>query len=128
MFTRREDAMRRMPEIGQLYGNFSMRVFDNKPDGSRELLFRVNKKNQITDDGRLVVLQLLFQDPAGTDIQQNPNYGQIWSLSVGSSSIPPNASQTGLLAPVWTDALVLGTELQYLPPTWQLLVHKEVAA
>jgi len=119
--------MKVMGDTLSLYGNLSMRVYEEGPDGEKKLKFRFSKKNQITDDGRLAVLQLLAQDAAGTAIQANPDYGQIWSLSVGDGTIPPAASQTGLVSPVWTGALdVLTGERAYVAGSFQIQVHKEV--
>jgi len=117
-----------MPHLldqGGLYGHFRMRVYDVAPDGSRTLRFRFAKKNQITNDGRLTVLGLLSQNALGTPVQANPKYGQIWSLSVGTSNIPPASSQSSLIASVWTSAL-LPAERLYNPGSYQLNIHKEV--
>lgn len=121
--------MRDISDTLSLYGNLSMRVYDVDPNGEKKLLFRFSKKNQITDDGRLTVLQLLAQAPSppGTTLQGNPAYGQIWSLSVGSGIIPPAASQTGLVAPVWTGALNIALgERVYNAGSFQINVHKTV--
>jgi hypothetical protein len=115
-------------DSGKLYGNLSVRVYDVKPDGSRELLWRVAKKNQITDRGRLNVLQLLAQDAAGLPVQVDPLKGQIWSLGVGDSTIPPSSVQTGLISPVWNGALTIPTERAYVPALYELQISKEVAA
>jgi hypothetical protein len=112
---------------GGLYGHFYMRVYDVALDGSKTLRFRFAKKNQITNNGRLTVLGLLSQVALGTPVQAHPEYGQIWSLSVGDSNIPPASSQTSLVSPVWTGALdvALG-ERAYNPGSYQLNIHKEV--
>ena len=110
----------------KLYGDFCMRVYDVAPDGTRTLRFRFARKNQITNDGRLTVLSLLAQDPAGTPVQINPEYGQIWSISIGDGgSIPPAASQVGLTSEVWTAALSTA-ERVYNPGTFQLNIQKTV--
>lgn len=110
-----------------LYGDFYMRVYDVAPDGTKKLRFRLAKKNQITDDGRLVVLGLLSQIAVGgTEVQKHPEYGQIWSLSIGDGTVPPSSSQHALVSPVWTgDVMGLG-ERVYNAGAFQLNIHKEV--
>jgi len=122
------ERVKTMPHFcdqGGLYGHFRMRVYDVAPDGNRTLRFRFAKKNQITNDGRLTVLGLLSQVAGGAGVRGNPEYGQIWSLSVGDSSIPPASSQTNLISHVWTDAL-LPAERLYTPGSYQLNIHKAV--
>jgi hypothetical protein len=120
--------MTKMQDGLKLYGDFFMRVYDVAPNGTRYLRFRFAKKNQITDDGRLVVLGLLSQVAlGGTEIQMNPEYGQIWSLSVGDGVIPPSSSQHALVSPVWTGALDIALgERAYNPAVFQLNIQKEV--
>lgn len=112
----------------QLYGDFYMKVYEHAPDGTKQLKFRFAKKNQITNDGRLVVLRLLSQVAGGEVEQEYPEYGQIWSLSVGDSSLPPAATQTGLISPVWTGQLTIPAERIYNEGLFQLNIHKEVPA
>lgn len=111
-----------------LYGDFFLQVFDHHEDGSKSLRFRYARKNQITNDGRLVLLQLLSQVAGGSAVQAQPELGQIWSLSIGDGVIPPHAAQTSLISPVWTGQLIVASgERSYVPGLFQVLVHKEVS-
>jgi len=119
--------MRQISSIGRLYGNLKVMVYDNV-GGKKKLLFRIQKRNQIVDDGRLINLELLAQLPSGSTPQANPEWNQIWSLGVGESSVPAAASQTGLISPVWNDALVIPAEREYVPGLYEIVVLKEVPA
>lgn len=115
-------------ESAMLYGNFGLRVYDVKPDGSRELLWRISKKNQITNVGREVVLQLLAQATGGDPVQDAPEKGQIWSLGIGESSVAPAAAQTTLFSPIWNVALAIPAERAYVPVLYEVQISKEIPA
>ena len=112
-----------------LYGNFGFQAYDvNK----KRMVLACRKKNQITNAGREALLELLFQDPAGTVPQQNPNYNQIWSLSIGTGTLPPTLADTQLVSPVYTSALnFAGGELVksvLAPTTYELVISKTIPA
>lgn len=113
------------PDVIQLYGILTVTAFDTK-DGR---LFRHTKKNQVTDLGREVVLGLLLQDPAGDVYQQNPEYNQIWSLSVGDGTTPPSRDDTGLDNLLWTSVIARATDYTITySPQWEIKISKVVPA
>lgn len=116
---------RNLDDSSQLYGRFGMRVYDVK-SGQKKLVLQITKKNQITGDGRLVVLELLRQTLL-TVPQQFPNYNQLWSLSAGESNIPAAITDTGLYTPVWTSAFVNDAEIYVQTiPSLEIVVSKEM--
>lgn len=112
-----------------LYGRMTVTVYD---EGVK--VYRCVKMNQITDKGRESVLELLAQilpaaiPPAVGIPQANPTYNKIWSLSVGEDPTPPASTQIALLSPVWTSALDIPAERQYIPSLFEIYVHKEIPA
>jgi hypothetical protein len=104
-----------------LYGRFGMTVYDVK-SGQPRVLRRIQKKNQIVNDGREVMLQLLGQ--LGTGIL--PVENQVWSLSAGTGGVPPIITDTQLYFPVWTGAFTpLEVAVVALPPsTFEVQVTK----
>lgn len=84
-----------------LYGRFGMTVYEVK-DGQTRVLRRIQKKNQIVNNGREAMLLLLGQ--LGTAVP--PNESQIWSLSAGTGGIPPQITDIGLATAVWTSVFV----------------------
>jgi len=88
-----------------LFGDFSVSAYRNVGDVKKRI-YRVQKRNQITNDGRNVVLDLLSQmptdPPEGSATQQHPEYCQLWSLSVGQGTTPPTIVDSELEDPVWT--------------------------
>ena len=102
-------------ESSKLYGRMTVTVFDK---GVRQ--YSCTKMNQITDDGRKNVLQLLAW-------QSHPEYRQIWSLSVGDGTTPPAASQQDLIDPLLSLQLS-SSELTYVDALYELHVHKEIEA
>jgi hypothetical protein len=118
-----------------LYGIMTVSVYDVKR-GKKERVLRLTKKNQITDKGREVVLELLAQTtsipvppgPFGTDTQQHPEYNNLWSLSIGTSGVPPTLGDTGLGAVVWTDKFIIPAERQVNLGGFEINISKEVPA
>ena len=92
-------------ELPTLFGDFSVSVFRHIGDVKKRI-YRVQKRNQITNDGRNVMLDLLSQmptdPPEGSDTQQHPEYNQLWSLSVGQGTTLPTIVDSELEDPVWT--------------------------
>lgn len=120
---------------GMLYGHLTVTVYDVK--NGKKKLFRITKKNQITNKGREVVLALLAQDPlSAIPYQANPEYNQIWSLGIGTGSAPADVTDTTLYSEVLppTGRMVLTTaEREYViipgsPGTYEIQIHKELPA
>lgn len=118
-------------DFGQLYGHLTMRVYDVKR-GKRELLYKVTKRNQITNLGRKVLLEALAGEvgqaevPYATDVERQ-TWNTIWSLSVGTGSTPAAASQTQLDTPVWTVELS-PAERVYTSSLYEVNIIKEIPA
>ena len=111
-----------------LYGEMTVTVYDVKR-GKTVQLYRIVKKNQITNIGRQIVLELLTQYSAGSIYQQNPEYNNIWSLSVGTDSTPPTLGDTGLGAAVWSGEFSLGAGERALDlVNFEVNITKEVPA
>lgn len=115
--------------LGKLYGRLLVSAYDVL---TGERVYRVQKRNQITNHGRIVVLDLLAQlpsvDPDDYEPQRHPEWNQIWSLSVGSSTIPAAASQTTLVTPVLTVQLEIPAERAKVDANFEIQVSAEVAA
>jgi hypothetical protein len=113
---------------GKLYGRLMVSAYD-AVTGKR--VYRVSKQNQITDEGRLVVLDLLAQTTggSGTPTQENPAYNQIWSLSVGSSSVPADATQTALFEPVTEATIAMPDDIvrDVIAANFEILITAEIA-
>jgi len=126
-FKRMHDKAGQIKASMGLYGVFGARFFDAR---TQKTIFKCEKRNQITNEGREAVLELLFHDPAGTEQQQNPEYNQLWSLSLGAGTLPPTVADTGLISPVYTSAInITGGELTKvtLPPTtYELVLNKTI--
>lgn len=116
-----------------LFGHLTVIAYNVLKSGKREKLFRLSKRNQITNDGREILLECLASitiptpDPGPLG---HPEWNQIWSLSAGTDATPAMSTQTGLLAPVWTGQLTLppspGTERIYNPALFDINVIKEL--
>jgi len=115
--------------LGKLYGRLAVSAYD-VITGKR--VYHVQKRNQITNAGRIVVLDLLAQlpevDPDDYEPQRHPEWNQIWSLSVGSDSTPAAASQTTLVAPLLTIQLEIPVERAKVDANFEIQVVAEVAA
>ena len=117
-------------ELMQLFGHLTVTAYNVNPkSGSRERLFRISKRNQITNDGRICNLEMLAQlNPTGafpTPIY-NPYWNQIWSLGVGIDGTPAMSTQSALLSPVWNGQLIIPTERVYNPALFDINVLKEL--
>ena len=114
-----------------LYGIMTVSVYDVKR-GKKERILRLVKRNQITNDGRKVVLELLGQlavVDGGTITQEHPEYNNLWSFSIGTSCTPPTLGDTALGAPVWTSKLTpLAVERQVDLTNFEINITKDVAA
>jgi hypothetical protein len=115
-----------------LYGHLTITVYDVK-SGKKKRLFRIAKKNQITNGGREVVVALLAQDAGGTILQANPEYNQIWSLAVGTNSTPPSIGDISLysevLPPGGRMVLTIPAEREFVivpPSIFEVHIHKEL--
>lgn len=86
-----------------LYGNFGFRVYDNA-SGVDKLVLRVCKKNQITNQGREGLLELMNNLDSDYTID---------SFSVGTDATPPTILDTdATMGPtiVWSSSLTAGVE------------------
>jgi len=87
----------------KLYGQMAVAAYDVK-NGILQRIFRYENRNQITDDGRDIVIGLLAQATSveGGDLfQQNPIYNRIHSLGVGDDPTPPTSADTDLHSQLW---------------------------
>ena len=84
-----------------LFGEFLMRVYDHS-GGTKRLVRRWWRKNQITNEGRVALLTLMcpYGVPSGQEINQ------IWSFAVGTNNTPPTVDDTvATMTAVWTSQL-----------------------
>jgi len=109
----------------KLYGVLSVSAYDTV---SGKRVYHSVKKNQVTNNGRIVVLDLLAQVPLGTPAQANPNYNQIWSISIGDSPIPAAATDTALYSPTHTQALVIASERVKVEEAFEIRITAEIPA
>jgi len=115
-----------------LRGDFGMQVFDVSSGTPRRTL-RIQKKNQITNDGRTALLNLMgigdSAAPVWTDVQRDK---RIWSLSVGTNATPPVVTDTlATMTAVWNDSFTFPTECQIVatpPNTYYLSISKTLPA
>lgn len=117
-----------MKSSGTLYGHLTVTVYEVK-NGRKIRKLRMANKNQITNGGRESVLAFLAQDPFGTTGQQNPEYGQIWSLAVGDDATPVSVLDTALYNELDRYALAIPLEREFVivpPNIFEVHVHKEV--
>jgi hypothetical protein len=86
-----------------LFGDFSMRVYD-MVDGERQLVLRFQKRNQITNNGRDVILRLLRPEGAPHLVEDY----QLGKLTVGTNNATPTVNDTlATINSVWTDSFEL---------------------
>lgn len=81
----------------QLFGELTISLYDVK---TGRPIRRMQKKNQITNVGRVIVCELLNQWAGGTAGQANPDYNTIGYLAIGTNVTPPQITDTALLAEV----------------------------
>jgi len=114
-------------DASKLYGVLSVSAYDTIT-GKRT--FHSVKKNQVTNDGRIIVLDLLAQlTPASPDTaQMHPDYNQIWSLSIGDSPIPAVATDTKLWSPQYSQLLSPVTERLKIEAAYEIRITAEIAA
>lgn len=83
-----------------LWGIFGMRVYEHAK-GEKKCIRRIVKNNQITNQGRKAVLELMR--PVTYGIQQDER--QIWSFSAGTNPIPPQITDDDTtMIQVWQSA------------------------
>jgi hypothetical protein len=80
-----------------LFGDFTMKVYD-QVNGENKLVRKFTKRNQITNQGREALLQLMRPLDLGASpyVTPAPSQGEnlIWSLAVGTNSDPPAITDT----------------------------------
>lgn len=107
----------------QLWGIFGMKVYVTQKDGQRKCIRRIVKNNQITNQGRTALLELMR--PVTYGVLQDER--QIWSLSSGTNSTPPQIiDDETTMTEVWQSAF-LAPECQVVavpPVTYYLQVSK----
>ena len=114
----------------KLFGEVTISVYDVK-QGKFQRIFRHIQKNQITNDGRAVVLDMLGGGPltwgGGTPYQIHPEWNWIWSFEVGTGNTPPTLADTTLGNYIWRSAFNLDIERPvYKDPQWALEISKTV--
>ncbi len=93
-----------------LFGIFEMRVYDIS-GGKKKRIRRFQKKNQIVNEGRQNVLELMAPPipVLATPPEPYPAYQyerQIWSISAGTNSTPPTINNdVSTVVPAWEHAL-----------------------
>lgn len=84
-----------------LYGNFQMQVFDHS-SGSPRRIFRWQKRNQITNQGRTALLVLMCPD----GVPDGQLINSIWSFEAGTNATPPTVDDDETtMTSVWTSNL-----------------------
>lgn len=94
-----------------LWGYFKMQVYDHSGGVKRRIL-KWEKKNQITNQGRDIVLLLMCPyNVPGTLPDDVQIEHRIWSLSAGTNGTPPTISDDdATMVPVWTSAFDFDAE------------------
>lgn len=93
-----------------LFGIFDMSVYDIR-NGKRQRIRHVHKRNQITNQGREALLDLMRPE-TNTPLLGNPDdlqrESKIWSLSVGTYATPPTINDTdATMTQVWRSQFAL---------------------
>lgn len=117
--------MTKQHDSSKLYGVLDVSAYD-VISGTR--VYHSVKKNQVTNSGRIVVLDLLAQIAVGPTPQANPSYNQIWSISLGEGTIPAAATDTSLVSPQHTQALVLSSERVKVEEAFEVRITVEIPA
>ena len=114
-------------DVSKLYGVLDVSAYDTI---SGKRVYHSVKRNQVTDVGRIIVLDLLSQIAVSSPptAQMYPEYNQIWSISVGESSIPAAATQTQLFEPVFTQKLDRTSERVKVEEAFELRIITQIAA
>jgi len=107
-----------------LFGIFDMKVYDIR-DGKRKRIRHIHKRNQITNQGREGLLNLMRPEtnsPGDPDTLQRQN--KVWSLSVGTNATPPTINDDDTtMTQVWRSEFNPFSECQVVvaPPDLFLL-------
>lgn len=107
-----------------MFGIFDMKVYDTR-NGIRKQIRHVHKRNQITNQGRTALLDLMrpeTNNPGAPDDLQRER--KIWSLSVGTNAIPPTINDDDTtMVQVWRSQFLPLAECQVVvvPPNQYLL-------
>jgi len=110
----------------KLFGELTITLYDVKT-GRR--IRRMQKRNQITNVGRVIVCELLNQWVGGTIGQANPDYNTIGQLAIGTNVTPPQITDTALLAEVRRDYLdPAAAEIYTDPVLFEVVVGKLIPA
>jgi len=114
-------------DVGKLYGILSVSAYDTI---SGKRVYHSVKKNQVTNHGRIVVLDLLAQIELTTPVtaQMHPEYNQIWSLSIGDGVVPASATDYALLNSVHTQKLDRASERVKVEEAFEVRIIAEVPA
>jgi len=108
----------------ELFGIFDMKVYDIR-DGKRKRIRHIHKRNQITNQGREVLLDLMRPETNNPgDPGSLQEQSKIWSLSVGTNDTPPTINDDDTtMVQVWKSAFVPFSECQVIatPPNLFLL-------
>ena len=96
----------------KLFGNFGLKVYDHSL-GVPQLKLRIRKKNQVTNQGRSVLLNLFCPSTNSTDPEQD----QLWVLAAGSNSTPAAATDNDSTMTIeWQDSFYTIPVGAYPPP------------
>lgn len=114
-------------DVSKLYGILSVSAFDII---SGKRVYHSVKKNQVTNTGRIIVLDLLSQIAPTTPVtaQMYPAYNQIWSLGIGDSTIPADATQTSLYSPRHNQKFDITSERVKVEEAFEVRIIAEVEA
>jgi hypothetical protein len=108
----------RIKDSLQLYGELTVTLYDVKT-GKR--IRRMQKRNQIVNDGRIVVCDLLV----GNDQIKN----KIGYLGIGTGTVPPQITDSALLGEVYRDFLdPIPPEIYVDPVNFEVVISKLIAA
>ena len=106
----------------RLAGELTIKVYDVK-DGQAILTRRMTNKNQVTNDGRQVLIDLLGQMGMSPTVS-DPTYNQLWSFEAGTDGTPTTVGDVGLGATAWSSRF-LAPEVSVIPsPTFEIFIDK----